>query len=241
MKKSIWGFIAVGILLGGLFGYWRAPKGDPLAELLPADLLKGYIEGTKVAIMTNAKGHSITGGSLLLAESWAPAGIAPESLLPTVYGAVKAVLQENRKADVVRLFLAEDSLRARAYQWCAIAEYRRGRITVTGGFPTPAQLDSLRKIGVEARPPKADEAILLAEIFDKTGGLAADRLELSQSLSVPATGAVSDRFYTLPLETPVLAKVGKAHGLNVQQVRDAVLAINRYYWLNTGRLITVLE
>jgi hypothetical protein len=241
MKKSLLIFIIAGIGLGGLLGYLRGPKGDPLADLLPADVLKGYIEGTQVAIMSNAKGTSITGGSLLLAEGWAPKGIKPDELLPTTYGALKAVLQQNRKADVVRLYLAEDSLRARAYQWIAIAEYQRGRITVTGGFPTQAQLDSLKNLGIAARPPTPDEAKLMAAIFDETGGLGASRLALSQSLTVPATGASSENFFNLPLETPKLGKLGKAYGLKAQEVKETVLAINRYYWLRVGQPLAVLD
>lgn len=241
MKKTLIPFIIAGIALGGFIGYLRGPKGDPLAELLPAEVLKGYIEGTQVAIMANAKGRSITGGTLLMAEGWAPNGIKPDELLPTTYGALKAVLQQNRKADVVRLYLAEDSLLARAYQWVAIAEYQRGRITVTGGFPTVQELDSLKKNGVEARPPTPNEKKLLAAIFDETGGLGAERLALSQSLTVPATGANTERFFTLPLETPKLAKLGKPYGLKAQDVKDAVLAINRYYWLRVGQPLAILD
>lgn len=241
MKKSLLVMILLGAALGALLGYWKGPKGDPLAKLLPAKDLAGYLEGTKVAIMANAKGRSITGGSLLCAEGWAPAGIAPQNLLPTVYGALKAVLQQNRGADVVRLYLAEDSLLARSYQWAAVAEYRRGRITVTGGFPSESSLDSLRRLGLEARRPTPVEAKALAQLFDQTGGLAAERLEISQALSIPAGGASPESHFRLSLETPVLAKVGKPLGLKPQELKDAAMAINRYYWLRAGQIIAIRD
>ncbi len=241
MKKSLLVMMLIGALLGGFLGYLNGPKGDPLAKLLPAKDLTGYLEGTKVAIMANAKGRSITGGSLLCAEGWAPAGIAPQFLLPTVFGALKAVLQQNREADVVRLYLAEDSLLARAYQWVAVAEYRRGRITVTGGFPTEASLDSLRKLGLQARRPTQIETKALAQLFDQTGGLAAERLEVSQSLNIPAGGASPESHFRLSLETPVLAKVGKPLGLKPQELKDAALAINRFYWLRAGQIIAIRD
>jgi|GEM_PF-2410995 len=241
MKKSIVGLLLLGIALGTLLGYWRAPKGDPLAELLPAEKLEGYIEATKVALISNAQGQNITGGTLLLAEGWAPDGIPEAKLLPTVYGVLKAVLQQNRGADKIRLYLAEDSLLARAYQWAAIAEYDRGRILVTGGYPTPAEIDSLKKLGLDACRPELADRKALAEIFDKTGGLAAARLAYSQSLTLPQVGEPKDNHFQLPLETPVLGRAGKTLGLKPQAMREKVLAINRFYWLKAGKTLAVLE
>lgn len=241
MKKSFLLLALVGVGLGIGIGFLSGPKGDPLAELLPATTLNGYIEGTQVAIMANAKGRSISGGSLLMAEGWAPSGIPEEKLLPTVYGALKAVLQQNRKAEVVRLYLAEDSLRARAYQWVAMAEYRRGRITVTGGFPSSQQIDSLKAMGLEARRPTLAEAKAIAAVFDRTGGLGAERLEVSQSISVPRAGNPPAAFFDLPLETKVLAAVGKENGLKAMELKDALLAVNRFYWLRAGQILAVRE
>jgi hypothetical protein len=241
MKKTFFLLVLAGIGIGVLVGYLSGPKGDPLAELLPATTLNGYIEGTQVAIMANAKGRSITGGALLMAEGWAPAGISDERLLPTIYGALKAVLQQNRQAEVVRLYLAEDSLLARAYQWAAMAEYRRGRVTVTGGFPSVGQIDSLKSLGFEARRPSAAEARAIAAVFDRTNGLGADRLEVSQSLSVPRTGPPPAAYFDLPLETKVLSAVSKEHGLKAHELRETLLAVNRFYWLKAGQILAVRE
>jgi hypothetical protein len=241
MNKSLIGMVVVGAALGGLLGYLRGPKSDKILALFPAHSLEGYIEGTQVSIMANAKGHSITGGELLLAEAWAPNGIAPNLLLPTVYGAMKAVLLQNRQATVVRLYLAEDSLLARSYQWVAVAEYRSGRITVTGGFPTPSQLDSLKALSIPAHRPSAAESKALAQLFDQTGGLAKERLAVSQGLTIPAGGSSPQSHFNLSLETPVLGRVGKSFGLKPQELRDAALAINRYYWLRAGQVIATLD
>ena len=236
MKKRYWILALLGVVLGAVLGTWRSHSQiDPLAELFPAEKVKGYMEGTVVRIASNLSSKSITGGAIVVAEAITPGPIPPERLGPTCLGVLKGLLQQQRNTDWICVFVAEDSALDATSNWMAVAEYHRGQVTLRGRPPTAAQLDSLRARGMPAHRPDVKEAERVNEVFEANQGLKAERWNLSQTLRGSSPGSLQrESFFRLELDSRSLSDLGKKNGMTGEQLRALVLAVTRYYWLNAG-------
>lgn len=231
MDKKV---IILGILgaIGGVaLGIYRSPerKGAAAQDLFPAEKLQGYAENTRIKIVEAGKVR----GSVI-AWAVAPFGLKPEQVSPTGYGALKAVRRQYPDADWISVFIADDSAMAEASNWIGLAEFHGGAITVTGGYPTQTQLDSVGQTGQPLRRPTSEDLKVTAAVFDSTGGLSSDRWDLALTL-IGATGLIDkSRFENLDLETASLHAAAKAIGRPPKDVQATVVAVTRYYWLRAG-------
>ena len=225
-------------LLGLLIGFGAAVfqtihKRGPQTkaqELFPAEKLAGYIQGTSIKVVESGEG-----GRPVIAVAVAPYGVKPEQISPTGYGALKALHRSYPKAPWLSVFIAEDSAMADASNWVGVAELRAGAVTVTGGIPTQAQIDSLGKLGKPFRRPTQSDLNAVAAVFDSTGSLTAERWDLSQVLLGAGTGRIDkSHFFDLDLETNALHAAAKAVGQDPKQLQALVSGVTRYYWAKAG-------
>jgi len=236
MNKKIWLLALLGAALGAGLGFWKGRgKQDPLAELFPPEKTRGFVDGLSVRIASNLSAKSITGGEILVAEAVAPIPVDPERLEPTCLSLLQTLLRQNPKSEWICVFLAEDSALASTSNWLAVAEYQRGRITLRGGHPTAAQIDSLKARGLSAHRPDAKEAALVDAVYSANPGLKTVRWKLAQTLRGARPASLDKQaFFKLELDTRILSDVGKKHGRTGEQLRILTLGVTRYYWLRAG-------
>jgi hypothetical protein len=231
MDKKIVILALIGAAAGVGLGIWRSPerRGVAAQEAFPPEKLQGQVENTRIRVVEAGK---VRGA--VIAWAIAPYGIQPAQVSPTGYGALKAVRKSYPDASWISVYIAEDSAMAEAANFVALAEYRDGAVTVTGGLPTQAQLDSLAAMGQPLRRPTPEDLKVAAAVFDSTGGLASDRWDLARTL-MGATGHIDKgRFANLDLETATLHAVAKSLGKPMKEVQGTVVAVTRYYWLRAG-------
>ncbi len=230
-KKII--ILAILAAVGGVaLGIFRSPerKNAQGQDLFPPEKLLGYVENTRISVKEDGKG-----GRPVLAVAVTPLGIKPEQVSPTGYGALKAIHRSFPKADWVSVFIAEDSAMAEASNWVGMAELRSGKVTVTGGIPTQAQIDSLGKLGQPFRRPTAEDLKAVSAVFDSTGTLAPERWDLSQSLLGAGSGRIDkSHFLNLDMQTNALHAAAKALGKDPKQLQAQVLGVTRFYWSKAG-------
>jgi hypothetical protein len=205
----------------------KAAKGT---DLFPPEKLQGYVQDTHISVKEDGKG-----GRPVLAVAVTPYGIKPEQVSPTGYGALKALHRSFPKTDWVSVFIAEDSAMAEASNWVGVAELRAGKITVTGGIPSQAQIDSLGKLSKPFHRPTVAELKAVATVFDSAGSLATERWDLSQTLLGAGSGRIDkSRFFSLDVETTALHGAAKALGTDPKQLQGLVQDVTRYYWSLAG-------
>jgi hypothetical protein len=219
--------------IGGVaLGILRSPerKNAQGQDLFPPEKLQGYVQNTHIAVKEDGKG-----GRPVLAVAVTPYGIKPEQVSPTGYGALKALHRSFPKADWVSVFIAEDSAMAEASNWVGVAELRAGKVTVTGGIPTQAQIDSLGKLGQPFKRPTQADLKAVAAVFDNTGSLSVERWDLSQNLLGAGTGRIDkSHFLSLDLETNALHEAAKSQGMDPKQLQGLVQGVTRFYWSKAG-------
>ncbi|HKP95828.1 MAG TPA: hypothetical protein VJ385_08735 [Fibrobacteria bacterium] len=230
-KKII--ILAVLAGMGGVaLGLFRSPerKNARGQDLFPPEKLRGYVEHTQISVKEDGKG-----GRPVLAVAVTPFGIKPEQVSPTGYGALKALHRSFPKADWVSVFIAEDSAMAEASNWVGVAELRGGKVMVTGGIPTQAQIDSLGKLGRPFKRPTQADLKAVAAVFDSTGSLSSERWDLSQNLLGAGTGRIDkSHFFSLDMETNALHAAAKAQGLDPDQLQALVQGVILFYWSKAG-------
>lgn len=235
MDKKIWILGLLGILAGLGLGVFRTMKNGQVAakaaqDLFPPEKLNGYVQGTHVEVREDDKG-----GRPVLAVAVTPYGIKPEQVSPTGYGALKALRHSFPKADWISVFIAEDSAMAEASEWVGVAEMRGGKVTVTGGIPSKAGIDSLSKAGGPVHRPTPADLKAVAALFDSTSGLSAERWDLSHVLLGAGSGRVDkSSFFVLHLQTASLHAAAKAVGMDPKQLQSLALGVTRFYWAKAG-------
>lgn len=235
MDKKIWILGLLGILAGLGLGVFRTMKNGAVAakaaqDMFPPEKLNGYVQGTHIEVREDDKG-----GRPVLAVAVTPFGIKPEQVSPTGYGALRTLRHSFPKADWISVFIAEDSAMAEASEWVGVAELRGGKVTVTGGIPSKAGIDSLSKaVGPLHRPTQADLKAVAA-LFDSTNGLSAERWDVSQALLGAGSGRIDkSRFLTLDLQTATLHAAAKSLGMDAKQLQNLALEVTRFYWAKAG-------
>jgi len=230
-KKFIILALLAALCAGGLAVFQsRAKLSAPAADLFPAEKLVGQVQDTHISVREDGKG-----GRPVLATAFTSYGIKPELVSPTGYGALKTLHRSFPKADWISVFIAEDSAMEAASNWICVAELRGGKVTVTGGVPTAAQIDSLGRLSQPFHRPTAAELKAVAAVFDSTASLAAERWDLSQSLLGAGSGRVDkSHFFNLDLETNALHGAAKAVAMDPKQLQSLVLGVTRYYWSKAG-------
>lgn len=225
------GLAAIGGVAIGVFqAMHKRGQQTQAQDLFPEAKLAGYVQGTNIKVVEDGKG-----GRPVLAIAITPYGIKPEQVAPTGYGALKALRRNFPKTDWLSVFLAEDSAMADASNWVGVAELRAGQITVTGGIPTQAQIDSLGKLGQPFRRPTPEDLKAVAAVYDSTASLAGERWSLSQSLLGAGTGRIDKSgFLKLDLETASLHAAAKAVGTEPKQLQGLVSGVTRFYWSMAG-------
>jgi hypothetical protein len=230
-KKVI--ILAVVAALGGIgLGVLRSPerKGQKAQDLFPPEKMQGYVANTAIKVVEDG-----TGGRPIVAVAVTPFGIKPEQVSPTGYGALKALHRQFPKTDWVSVFIAEDSAMADASNWVGVAELRQGRIVVTGGIPTQADMDSLRRIGQPLKRPTQEDLQAAAAVYDSTGSLTSERWDLSQTLLGAGSGRIDkSHFFTLDLETASLHSAAKALGKDPKNLQATLQGVTRFYWMKAG-------
>lgn len=230
-KKII--ILAVLAAIGGVaLGIFRSPerKNAQGQDLFPPEKLQGYVENTRISVKEDGKG-----GRPVLAVAVTPFGIKPDQVSPTGYGALKALHRSFPKSDWVSVLIAEDSAMAEASNWVGMAELRGGKVIVTGGIPTQAQIDSLGKLGQPFKRPTREDLKAVAALYDSTGYLAAERWDLSHNLLGAGTGLIDkSRFFSLDFDTRALHAAAKAQGMEPDDLQDLTLGVTRFYWSMAG-------
>ena len=230
-KKVI--ILAIVAAVGGIgLGILRSPerKGQKAQDLFPAEKLQGYVQNTNIKIIESGEG-----GRPVVAVAVTPFGIKPEQVSPTGYGALHALHRQYPKADWISVFIAEDSAMADASNWVGVAELRLGKIAVTGGIPTQADFDSLRRIGQPLKRPVAEDLLAVASLYDSTEGLTGERWDLSQTLLGAGSGRIDNsRFLVLDLETATLHSAAKAMGKEAKDLQRILQDVTRFYWMKAG-------
>jgi hypothetical protein len=230
-KKII--ILAIVAAIGGvILGIVRSPERKTAQgqDLFPAEKLQGYMENTHISVKEDGKG-----GRPVVAVAVTPYGIKPEQVSPTGYGALKALHRSFPKSDWVSVFIAEDSAMAEASNWVGVAELRGGKVTVTGGIPTQAQIDSLGKLGQPFQRPTPSDLKAVATLYDSTGSLFAERWDVSQGLLGAGSGRIDkSRFFKLDLETNALHAAAKAQGMEPKQLQTLAQGVTRFYWSKAG-------
>ncbi|MDB5106589.1 MAG: hypothetical protein JWP91_4278 [Fibrobacteres bacterium] len=232
MDKKIIILACLAAVGGVILGIIRSPerKGVQGQDLFPSEKLQGYVEHTQISVKEDGQG-----GRPVLAVAITPYGIKPEQVSPTGYGALKALHRSFPKSDWVSVFIAEDSAMAEASNWVGVAELRGGKVTVTGGIPTQAQIDSLGKLGQPFRRPTQADLKAVAALFDSTANLATERWDLSQTLLGAGSGRIDkSRFFKLDLETNSLHSAAKAVGSDPKQLQNLAQGVIRFYWAKAG-------
>jgi hypothetical protein len=230
-KKII--ILAILAAIGGIaLGIIRSPQRKTAQgqDLFPPEKLQGYVENTHISVKEDGKG-----GRPVLAVAVTPYGIKPEQVSPTGYGALKALHRSFPKTDWVSVFIAEDSAMAEASNWVGVAELRGGKVTVTGGIPNQAQMDSIAKLGRFLRRPAPEDLKAVAALYDSTGSLAQERWDLSQTLLGAGSGRIDkSHFLSLDLETNALHAAAKALGKDPKQLQAMALGVTAFYWAKAG-------
>lgn len=234
MNRKFLALGGLGLLAGLALGVFQAMHSRGAATetrgLFPPDKLEGYLADTRIGVREDGKG-----GRPVVAEAVTPFGIRPGQVSPTGYWALMSLRDRYPDADWITVYLAEDSAMAEASQWVGVAELRAGKVTVTGGIPTPAEIDSLARMGVRARRPTRADLRAVSAVFDSTGGLYAERRELSRTLRGAGAGRIDkSRFFTLDLETASLHAVAKRLGMDPRSLQSLVLEVTRFYWAKAG-------
>ncbi len=235
MDKKLIAFMVIAAVLGVGLGVYRSParKQGAAQDLFPPEKLQGYVTDTHIKVVDDGKG-----GRPVVATAVTPYGIKPAQVSPTGYGALLALHRQFPKSDWISVFIAEDSAMAEASNWVGVAELRIGKVVITGGVPTQAQIDSLNKSGILVRRPSPADLKLTATVFDSTGSLTAARWDLSQTLMGAGSGRIDkSHFLSLSLETSPLHAAAKALGKDPKEVQSTLLSVTRYYWLNAGELL----
>ncbi|MEO6097958.1 MAG: hypothetical protein ABIW76_20775 [Fibrobacteria bacterium] len=230
-KKFIFLALLAAVCASGLAVFQsRSKLSAPSQDLFPPEKLLGYVQNTHITVKEDGKG-----GRPVLAVAVTPYGIKPEQVAPTGYGALKALHRSFPKTDWVSVLIAEDSAMAEASNWVGVAELRGGKVTVTGGIPTQAQIDSLGKLSRPFRRPTAADLKAVATVFDSAGSLAVERWDLSQTLLGAGSGRIDkSRFFSMDVETTALHGAAKALGTDPKQLQGLVQGVTRYYWSLAG-------
>jgi hypothetical protein len=219
--------------VGGIgLGILRAPKSEkPKAmDLFPPEKLQGYRAITSFQVKDRGPD-----GRSIVATATASFGMKPEEVSPTGYATLQALHFKNPKADWISVFIAEDSAMESASNWVGMAELRNGKITVTGGIPSQAEFDSLRRIGQPLKRPGQGDLAATAAVYDSTEGLANERWELSQNLLGAGSGLVDNsEFLNLDLETATLHSAAKAMGKEPKELETTLRDVTRFYWMKAG-------
>lgn len=219
-----------GVALGVFQAMQKRGQQTQAQDLFPAEKLAGYVQGTNIKVVEDGKG-----GRPVLAIAVTPYGIKPEQVVPTGYGALKALKRSYPKNDWLSVFIAEDSAMADASNWVGVAELRAGVVTVTGGVPTQAQIDSLGKLGQPFRRPTPEDLKAVAAVYDSTAELAGERWSLSQTLLGAGSGRIDKSdFLNLDLETTALHAAAKSVGTDPKQLQSTISGVTRYYWSLAG-------
>jgi hypothetical protein len=230
-KKII--ILALLAAVGGVaLGIIRSPQRKTAQgqDLFPAEKLQGFIKDTRISVKEDGKG-----GRPVLAIAITSFGIKPEQVSPTGYEALKTLHRSFPKTDWVSVFIAEDSAMAEASNWVGVAELRGGKVTVTGGIPTQAEIDSLGKLSKPFRRPTQEDIKAVAAVFDSTGSLSVERWDLSQTLLAAGSGRIDkSHFFTLDMETNALHSVAKSLGTDPKQLQGLVQGVTRFYWSKAG-------
>jgi hypothetical protein len=230
-KKVI--ILAVIAALGGIgLGILRSPerKGQKAQDLFPPEKLAGQVANTNIKVIESGKN-----GRPVLAIAVSQFGIKPEQVSPTGYGALHALHRQYPKTDWVSVFIAEDSAMADASNWVGVAELRLGKITITGGIPTQADFDSLRRIGQPLKRPTQEDLLAVAAVYDSTEALSSERWDLSQTLLGAGSGRIDDsRFLFLDLETTALHAAAKAVAKEPKDLEKTLADVTRFYWMKAG-------
>ncbi len=234
MDKKVIVLAALAALGGIGLGVLRAPArkngGEKAQDLFPPEKLLGQVANTNIKVVEDGKD-----GRPVLAIAITQFGIKPEQISPTGYGALHALHRQYPKTDWVSVFIAEDSAMADASNWVAVAELRLGKVTITGGFPTQAEFDSLRIIGQPLKRPAPEDLSAVAMVFDSTEGLPSERWELSHTLLGAGSGRIDkSNFFDLDLETAALHSVAKAVGKDAKALEATVQNVTRFYWMKAG-------
>lgn len=217
---------------GAAIAVFRSPerKSAKAAEMFPEEKTRGFAQGAQIKVLKSA------GGGPTKAIVTTPYGIEAGRVAATGWWALKALHKQYPDAEWLAAFIAEDSAMAAASNWVGLAEFRRGAITVTGGLPTGAQLDSLAKLGSPTPRPSREDLRIAAAVFDSSGAVVNGRWDLSQTLLGASMGAHPDRgrFFDLNFDTQTLHNVAKSLGKSPKDVQNTVRAVCRYYWLRAG-------
>ena len=222
--------VIAGVGLGVFQAMHKRGQQTQAQDLFPAEKMSGYVQNTAISLKEDGEG-----GRPVVAVAVTPYGIKPEQVSPTGYGALKALHRSFPKNDWVSVFIAEDSAMAEASNWVGVAELRAGKVTITGGIPTQAQIDSLGKGGPPFHRPTQAELKAVAALYDSTGNLSAERWDLSQTLLGAGSGRIDkSHFLSLDLETNALHSAAKAVGSDPKQLQALVTGVTRYYWAKAG-------
>lgn len=232
MDKKVIILAALAAVGGVGLAVLRSPerKGAQADESFPPEKLQGYETRTEIKVLESGKG-----GRPVLAVATMPYGIKPEQVSPTGYGALKALRRQYPKSDWISVFMAEDSAMAAASNWVGVAELRQGKVTVTGGIPTQAQIDSLAKLGNPLRRPTPADLKAVATVYDSAGSLSAERWDLSQALLGAGSGRIDKSgFLKLDIETTALHSAAKSLGMAPKDLQALVQGVTLFYWANAG-------
>jgi len=232
MNKKMIILVTVGALGGMALGIFRSPERKAAAgdEVFPQEKLEGYVANTVVKLVDKGQARRP-----VIALAVTPYGLKPEQVSPTGYGALKTLQGQFPEAEWICVFIAEDSAMAAGSNWVGVAELRQGKVTLTGGMPTPSQLDSLGKAGMPTIRPSAQDLKAVAAVYERAGSLAANRWRLSQTLLGAGSGRI-DRtgFFKLEAETTALHGAAKAMGKSPKEMQALLQSVTRYYWLRAG-------
>jgi hypothetical protein len=232
LDKKVIILAALAAVGGVALGVLRSPerKAAQGQDIFPPEKLQGYVENTHIKVVEDGKG-----GRPVLAIAVTPFGIKPEQVAPTGYGALKALQRSFPKTDWISVFIAEDSAMADASNWVGVAELRGGKVTVTGGIPTQAQIDSLGKLGKPFQRPTQADLKAVAAVFDSSGSLATERWDISQTLLGAGSGQIDKtHFLSLDIETTALHSAAKSVGTDAKQLQGLVQGVTRFYWAKAG-------
>jgi hypothetical protein len=222
--------VAIGAVIGFSLAIWLSPerKAAAVQDMFPPERLEGQAE-FRIGVLEPG-----TGGGPVLARVVTAYGIRDEQVAPTGYAALKALRKEYPEAPRIAAFLAEDSAMARAGNWVGLAQLHDGAVSVTGGLPSRAQLDSLAALGQPLRRPTPEDLRLAAEVMDSTVNIYPRRWNLSRTLVGAPAVHDKQRFMELDLDTRAVYLAAKARGLPAKDVKARVLDVARYYWLRAG-------
>jgi hypothetical protein len=232
MNKKMILLVTVGALGGMALGLLTSPERKAAAEdeVFPQAKLEGYVANTVIKLVDKGQDRRP-----VIALAVTPYGLKPGQISPTGYGALKTLQGQFPEAEWICVFIAEDSAMAAGSNWVGVAEYRQGKVTLTGGMPTQFQLDSLGKAGMPTARPTAQDLKAVAEVYGRAGSLAANRWRLSQTLLGAGSGRIDKtNFLKLEMETTALHGAAKAMGRPPKEMQALLQSVTRFYWLRAG-------